>query len=118
MFSLSTAEFDKLVEDALATVPRKYRKLLQNIVVIVESESKERGLLGLYQSQPPFPDRITIYQQPHQRMSENLQDLFALVQETVIHEIGHALGMNESQVLRMERRRRARLRNANVKMKE
>ncbi len=119
MISLPTDEFDQLVEQAISTIPRKYRKYLKNIVVVVEQEPRERGLLGLYQSHPPFPDKITIYQGPHQRMANQQKDLFTAVQETVIHEIGHALGMNESQVLKMERARRARFRKyTDAKMKQ
>lgn len=107
---MSPADFDRLTEEAIATVPARYRKRLKNIVFVVEPEPPRRGLLGLYETHPPFPEKITIFQGPHERMTRSLPELFELVQETILHEIGHALGMNESEVLRMERARRARIR--------
>lgn len=107
---MSPADFDRLTEEAIATVPVRYRKRLKNIVFVVEPEPPCRGLLGLYEMHPPFPEKITVFQGPHERMTRSLPELFSLVQETILHEIGHALGMNESEVLRMERARRSRIR--------
>jgi predicted Zn-dependent protease with MMP-like domain len=107
--SIPPAEFDALVENALAAVPAKYRRLLTNTVVVVERDSPRGELLGLHEHNPPFPDRIVIYQRPHEAESRNRRELAALVYETLLHEIGHAFGMDEAQVLRMERARRRRL---------
>ena len=107
---MSPAEFDQLVEEALATIPPRFRKLLSNVVIVVEREPPHPELLGLHESNPPLPDKITIYQGPHERSARNRDELFRLVQETVIHEIGHYFGMDELRVQRMERARRRRLR--------
>jgi len=56
-----------------------------------------------------MPDRITIYQGPHERMAANPEELRQLVEETVWHEVAHYFGMDERQVLRMERARRRRM---------
>ena len=113
------AEFDQIVERALRRIPGRFRKLLENIVVVVEREPREGGLLGLYEGRPltersvgePFhlPDKITIYQGPHERMARNAAQLERIVADTVWHEIAHYFGMDERQVLRAERRRRSRL---------
>ena len=110
-------DFEKLVEDALAQVPPRFRRHMRNIVVVVEDEPPRPGLLGLYQGYPltarsvsmPIsqPDRITIYQGPHERAARTPQALRDLVAETVFHEIGHYFGMDEAQVRRSERRRAA-----------
>jgi predicted Zn-dependent protease with MMP-like domain len=110
-------DFEQLVEQALAELPLGYRRRLRNLVMVVENEPPRPGLLGLYEGRPltqrsfstpvSMPDRITIYQGPHERACRNLSELTAMVAETVWHEIGHYFGMNERQVLRAERRRTA-----------
>jgi predicted Zn-dependent protease with MMP-like domain len=91
---------------------------LKNVVFVVEPEPPRPGLLGLYHGRPltvrsvsesfTMPDRITIYQGPHERMARNPADLRRLVEETVWHEVAHYFGMNEEQVRRAERRRARR----------
>lgn len=109
-------EFDALVERALLRIPKSFRKRLENVAIVVESEPRERGLLGLYEGRPltersvgegfNMPDRITIYQGPHERMSHDLGDLEQNVADTVWHEIAHFFGMDERRVRRAERARR------------
>src|SRR6266849_1917804 len=108
-------DFDALVERALERIPARFRKRLDNIVVIVEQEPPRPGLLGLYHGRPltvrsasdgfHLPDQITIYQGPHERMARSEDHLEQIVAETVWHEIAHYFGMDEAQVRRAERRR-------------
>jgi predicted Zn-dependent protease with MMP-like domain len=102
---------------------------MKNIALVVESEPSpaqlSRGrvarggtLLGLYEGRPltarsvfePFamPDRITIFQGPHERLARGPEDLARLVADTVWHEVAHYFGMNELQVRAAERRRSRR----------
>jgi predicted Zn-dependent protease with MMP-like domain len=120
-------EFDRLVEAAYARIPARFRRRLKNVAVMVEPEPTAqqlgrgrvpRGgtLLGLYEGRPltqrsvfePFsmPDRITIFQGPHERLSRGPEHLAQIVEETVWHEVAHYFGMNELQVRTAERRRR------------
>jgi predicted Zn-dependent protease with MMP-like domain len=115
---LSESEFDTLVTRALRRIPPRFRKYLRNVAVIVEPEPARPGLLGLYQGHPltsrsvghsfTMPDRITIYQGPHERMARNPEDLEQMVADTVWHEIAHYFGMDEARVRRAERRRGVR----------
>ena len=115
---LRAREFDSLVARALRRIPPRFRKLLDNIVIVVEREPREAGLLGLYQGRPltersvsegfRLPDQITIYQGPHERMARNPVHLEEIVADTVWHEIAHYFGMDEAQVRRAERRRERR----------
>jgi len=117
---LSAAEFDRLVEAALRDIPKRFRRRLENVAIIVEQEPPRPGLLGLYQGHPltirsvfqgfTMPDRITIYQGPHERMSRTAAELKKVVADTIWHEIAHYFGMDEPQVRRAERNN-ARLRN-------
>ena len=115
---LSESEFDALVTRALRHIPPRFRKYLRNVAIIVEPEPARPGLLGLYQGHPlttrstgssfTMPDRITIYQGPHERTARNPAELEQMVADTVWHEIAHYFGMDEARVRRAERRRGVR----------
>jgi predicted Zn-dependent protease with MMP-like domain len=100
---------------------------MKNVALIVEPEptgaqlargrvSKGSTLLGLYEGRPltersvfdsfSMPDRITIFQGPHERLASNPEMCAKLVADTVWHEVAHYFGMNELQVRAAERKRR------------
>ena len=111
-------EFDRIVENTLRLIPARFRRRMQNVAIVVESEPPRPGLLGLYQGRPlanrsvfesfALPDKITIYQGPHERMARTRAELEQAVAETVWHEIAHHFGMDERRVRRAERLRRRR----------
>lgn len=122
---MSPDEFDRLVGAAYKRIPARFRRRLKNVALMVEAEptGAQLGrlgpgstLLGLYEGRPltarsvfePFamPDRITIFQGPHERMARTPEHLARLVEETVWHEVAHYFGMDELQVRAAERRRR------------
>ena len=108
--------FDQLVARALRRIPRRFRQRLANIALVVEQEPPRPNLLGLYQGRPltqrsvsdgfVLPDKITIYQGPHERAARTPFQLEKLVEETVWHEIAHYCGLDEREVRRAEVRRR------------
>lgn len=99
----------------MVVIPARFRRKLKNIAFIVEAEPPRPGLLGLYQGRPmprrsvgesfALPDRITIYQGPHERLARNRRDLMRLLGETIWHEVAHYFGMSERQVRLAELRR-------------
>ncbi len=120
---MTRAEFERLVEEALRDIPRRFRRAMQNVAVVVEDEPSpellaEMGigpgdtLLGLYQGIPlperswgygnALPDRISIYQGPIEEEYETEEDIRNCVAETVIHEFGHYFGMSEEQIEEIE----------------
>jgi predicted Zn-dependent protease with MMP-like domain len=122
-------DFDEMVEKIYRRVPARFRRRLQNLAVIVEDEPSMRQLaagrvppggtlLGLYEGRPlthrsmfdsfTMPDRITIFQRPHERMARDRVQLELMVEQTLWHEIAHYLGMDERQVRAAERARRLR----------
>lgn len=113
---MSPREFDLLVEECMDVIPARFRRLLRNVVFVVEAEPPRPGLLGLYEGRPltersvaepvRMPDRIVIYQGPHERLARNEEDLRRLVRETIWHEVAHYFGMDERQVRLAESRRR------------
>lgn len=114
---MSPAEFDKLVERAMRAIPLRFRRRLKNVAFLVEPEPPSPQLLGLYQGRPlpwrsvsdsfTLPDRITIYQGPHERLARDPAHLLKLLEDTVWHEVAHYFGLNERQVREAERKRRA-----------
>ena len=112
---LDPEEFERLVQDALATLPRRYRRRLQNVAVIVEDEppsdvleelglQTEDDLLGLYSGTPigqesffdvgaQLPARISIYRGPILRLCHTRAEAVEQIRETIMHEIGHHLGL-------------------------
>jgi predicted Zn-dependent protease with MMP-like domain len=112
---MSSSEFDALVEKALKAIPARFRRRLHNVAFVVEQEPPRPDLLGLYQGRPlttrsvgdgfTMPDRITIYQRPHERMARDRPHLEKLLRDTVWHEVAHYFGMDERRVRLAERRR-------------
>ncbi|HEV3062295.1 MAG TPA: metallopeptidase family protein [Vicinamibacterales bacterium] len=115
--------FERHVADALASIPRRFRDALRNIAIVVEEEPDpalldEMGieppdtLLGLYQGTPlterhwghgnALPDRVIIFQGPHERDAGDEDDLIIAIGETLIHEIGHYFGMSEEEIEAIE----------------
>jgi len=129
---MTADDFDRLVERVWARIPGRFRRRLANIAVVVEREPspaqlatagvRNGTLLGLYQGRPltgrsvfenfTLPDRITIFQGPHERLARSEAELERLVEETVWHEVAHYFGMDERRVRAAEGRRRAAVRRA------
>ena len=108
MAPINSRTFELMVTHAVEKLPVGFRKRLRNVAFVAEPESAEGDLLGLYEGGGGafhLPDKITIYQRPHEQSSRNLRQLQKLIDETVWHEVAHYFGLNESEVLRAERRR-------------
>jgi predicted Zn-dependent protease with MMP-like domain len=113
---LPPEEFDAIVESGLRLIPARFRRAMRNVAIVVEAEPPRPGLLGLYQGRPlaqrsvfesfAMPDKITIYQGPHERLTRTRAELEQMVADTVWHEIAHHFGMDERTVRRAERRRK------------
>jgi predicted Zn-dependent protease with MMP-like domain len=122
---MTRADFERRVADALATIPRKFRDAMHNIAIVVEDEPSEEllddmeieppdTLFGLYQGIPltertssygnTLPDRVLIFQGPHERETADEEDLIVCIGETLIHEIGHYFGLSEEQIEEIEER--------------
>jgi predicted Zn-dependent protease with MMP-like domain len=52
-----------------------------------------------------MPDRITIFQGPHERLAHGEAHLKQMVDDTVWHEVAHYFGLDERQVRAAEKRR-------------
>jgi predicted Zn-dependent protease with MMP-like domain len=120
---MTRAAFERHVSDALATIPKRFRDAMRNIAIVVEDEPSVTllremeidppdTLFGLYQGVPlterrwdygnALPDRIVLFQGPHERESRDEDDLVASIAETLIHEIGHYFGLSEEEIEAIE----------------
>ena len=120
---MDRSRFQRLVEEALREIPRRFRSAMQNVAVLVEDEPPPQileemeieppdSLFGLYQGTPlpdrgwgygnALPDRISIYQGPIEEACEDDDEIRDCVAETVIHEFGHYFGMDEDQIEEIE----------------
>jgi predicted Zn-dependent protease with MMP-like domain len=120
---MTREEFAVLVEEALHDIPRRFRKAMKNVAVVIEDEpppdvldeldvEPDDTLFGLYQGTPlterrwdygnSLPDRISIYQRPIEDACDSDDDIRACVAETVIHEFGHYFGMSEEEIEEIE----------------
>lgn len=111
---VTNEEFQKLVSNALESLPTFFKEKLDNVDLVVEdwpSEdlSKGRLLLGLYQGVPKthrgagysfvLPDKITIFKGPIEIFSREKPDsIKEIVTDTVQHEIAHHFGISDERL--------------------
>lgn len=118
MIHPSNADFDRAVEQALAEVPAEFQRYIENVVVEVRNRPdralmREHGIpddvLGFYIGVPleekgpdlapvPLPDRILIFRDNLCEMCESWEELVDELRITVLHEIGHHLGLDEDRL--------------------
>jgi predicted Zn-dependent protease with MMP-like domain len=122
---MTRERFEKLVVEAMALIPKRFRLEMKNIAVVVEDEPSAElldemeieppdSLYGLYQGTPlpertwgygnTLPDRVTLFQKPIEEDSEDEDDVRAVIGETLIHEVGHYFGLSEEEIEEIEER--------------
>ena len=122
---MTRVRFERLVADALETMPQSFRQAVRNVAVIVEDAPAPEllddvgvdppdTLFGLYEGVPlperdwthgnALPDRITLFQEPIEAASQNDDEIVVTIGETVIHEFGHYFGLSEEEIEEIETR--------------
>lgn len=120
---ISPSEFDSLVEEALAKLPKQFADLLENVAIVVEEEPSEddldlledeeyesgEELLGIYRGValplrthdmlPGLPDQIAIFRGPILRVARTRREAVREIRETVIHELGHYFGLSDDEMV-------------------
>src|SRR5688500_8665481 len=100
---MTRAAFERLVIEAVALIPKRFRREMKNLALVVEDEPDARvleemeieppdSLYGLYQGTPlpergwgygnHLPDRITIYQRPIEEDCDDEDEIRAVIGET------------------------------------
>ena len=115
---LGPREFDALVEQALASVPERFRRYLDNVIVVVEDEPTDEDydetdtpdedeLFGIFRGAPYFernrsvtelPAQIALFRGPILRSCATRGEAVREIRDTVVHELGHLLGLDDGEM--------------------
>jgi predicted Zn-dependent protease with MMP-like domain len=116
---LSEKEFDRIVKRVIRRIPREIRQHLDNILITIKKRPtaeilrqmdlpEDEELLGVYwgvslnersvTSPPLYPDTIFLFQEPIEEMCETVEELEEEIEITVVHEVAHALGIDEERL--------------------
>jgi predicted Zn-dependent protease with MMP-like domain len=122
---VTRAHFERLVVEAVTLIPKRFRREMKNLALVVEDEPSSDllddmeieppdSLYGLYQGVPlperawahgnHLPDKITIYQKPIEEDCDDEDEMRAVIGETLIHEVGHYFGLSEEEIEEIEER--------------
>jgi predicted Zn-dependent protease with MMP-like domain len=122
---MTRQQFERLVVEAITLIPKRFRREMKNLALVVEDEPSPElledmeieppdSLYGLYQGIPlperswtdgnRLPDKITLFQRPIEEDGEDEDDIRAMIGETLIHEVGHYFGLSEDEIEEIEER--------------
>lgn len=111
---MDIARFEREVEGILEGLPEWVKDRMDNVFVVVERRPTRQqdptgeGLLGLYEGvsldERGFdyfaaqPDQITVFYDAHMALGLTDDELRAEIRTTVLHELGHHLGMTDERL--------------------
>ncbi|MDB5041264.1 MAG: uncharacterized protein JWN27_1990 [Candidatus Eremiobacteraeota bacterium] len=119
---LSRAEFERVVDEALESLPKRFAEMVENVVIAVEDEPSDEDLesiddddegddrselLGIYRGvaltershdMQLLPDEIAVFRGPINRVARTRSEAVREVRETVIHELGHYFGLDDEEM--------------------
>ena len=119
----SADRFQQLVNEAIASLPERFRDAMVNMAIVVEDEptleqlsqveiEPPDTLYGLYEGIPlperqwahgnVLPDKISIFRLPIIEDSADEDDVVVGIGETLIHEVGHYFGLSEEEIMEIE----------------
>ena len=118
MLWIPPRQFERLVEEALATLPPQFAALVDNVAIVVEDEPSQEDLelledsddelLGIYRGValterthdmlPHLPDQIAIFRGPINRICRTRAEAVEEIRDTVIHELGHYFGLHDDEM--------------------
>jgi predicted Zn-dependent protease with MMP-like domain len=119
----SEERFRELVDEAIRSLPKRFRDAMVNMAITVEDEptleqlqqvevEPPDTLYGLYEGIPlperqwahgnVLPDRISIFRVPILEDSADEDDVVVGIGETLIHEVGHYFGLSEEEIMGIE----------------
>jgi predicted Zn-dependent protease with MMP-like domain len=108
MIEVDPLAFEEMVGTALDGLPPGLGRLMRNVAVVVDNDSRQLGLLGLYRGVPlterthqysaVLPDQITIYRWAICSICSSTAEVVEEVRRTVIHEVGHHFGIDDHEL--------------------
>lgn len=120
----SDNEFEEMINNGIASLPKLYQENLNNVGFVIADEPTQQQreelklrcnqtLFGLYQGIPltrrgsgynlVLPDKITIFKLPIAAASNSIEDIAEHVRHTVWHEVAHFYGLNHDQIHKLEK---------------
>jgi predicted Zn-dependent protease with MMP-like domain len=121
--SLSPDAFEAVVEEALDELPEPVRKYLANVAIAVEDLPElhelvasdpphSPSILGIFRGSPfpqkgtmdpwsHFPSSIGLFQRNLERYARDREELVEEIRVTLLHEVGHFLGLDEEELERL-----------------
>jgi predicted Zn-dependent protease with MMP-like domain len=110
--------FEILVEEALEDLPPEFRRLLEDVAIVIEdvpdADQSEAGgaeddgwLYGLYEGVPAtewgadmvaFPNKISLFRIPLETDFADPAELADEVRRTVVHELAHHAGISDERL--------------------
>lgn len=124
MSQYSKEQFEKMVGEAIESLPSTVKKYLKNIVIVVEDKPKieqlqemkedpETTLLGLYQGVPEtewgkgfgniLPDKISLFRENIEQIASIPEKIKEEIRLTVWHEIAHYFGFDDEDIENLEK---------------
>ncbi len=121
-FRMTRDEFERVVGEALDSLPKRFADLVENVIITVEDEpgaddlasiddddgdDGESELLGIYRGvaltdrthdMPLLPDEIALFRGPIERVSRTRAEAVREIRDTVIHELGHYFGLRDDEM--------------------
>ena len=108
------AAFERIVDEVLSELPDWVVEQIDNLHVVVQDRptasqaANGERLLGLYEGVmlkdrgmnyfAASPDRISIFREEHLRMARSPNHLAKQIRKTVLHEMGHHLGIDDARL--------------------
>lgn len=100
---MNNTDFAQVVSQTLAELPEEFKSQLDNVEVVIDNETVNPSLLGLYHGVPKterysyfaLPDKITIYKKAIETIATTPEEIKKEIRETVLHEIGHHFGLDD-----------------------
>ena len=116
---------DDVIDDVLERLPETFAEQLGSVAIVVEDEPtveqlasvRAHGLYGLYQGVPrtrwgvdnvPVPSKITLFLGPLARANSTPERLRGAIEDTLLHEIAHHLGIDDARLRELQAPRRRR----------
>ncbi|MDO8670372.1 MAG: metallopeptidase family protein [Dehalococcoidia bacterium] len=114
--------FQMLVSRYLRSLPHPVLERLDNVAIVTARRPTaeqlanqglldDEDLLGLYEGVPlterggdygmVLPDRITLFQEPIEAMCSNDAEIRSQILQTIVHEIGHHMGLTDQDLKRL-----------------
>jgi predicted Zn-dependent protease with MMP-like domain len=116
---LSRAEFEKLVEKAIESLPESFRSRLENVVIAVEDEPtdedcdltgtpEDEDLFGIFRGPmrtemswdmlPTLPPQAVVFRGPILRNTSSNREAVKEIKDTLVHELGHYFGLEDDEM--------------------